>query len=139
MKSIKTIIVVVVFSLLLENISTEAWQGYGNMSSSNLTEIWTFINSSISNTLTNSKYQEFCTNLSNHLNKTWDPAWNVYVIKSTTQRDTILYGYAFRDHWMWYNGYTLDGLIILGFIIWKDYNCQGWNDVASLGKGGFSE
>lgn len=47
-----------------------------------------------------------------------------------TIRDSVLYGYAFRDHWFWYNGYkTTDGTQY-AFIIWKDYNCDPSNWVS---------
>jgi hypothetical protein len=36
--------------------------------------------------------------------------------------------YAFRDHWMWFNGYSYIGRTF-SFIIWKDYNCITWNSV----------
>ena len=49
-----------------------------------------------------------------------DPTW-----------DTVLYGYAFRQHWMWYNGYTVAGSSgkYYSFVIWKDYNCVAWHSV----------
>jgi hypothetical protein len=34
-------------------------------------------------------------------------------------------GYAFRDHWMWFNGYSYLSRTF-NFIIWKDYNCVAW-------------
>jgi hypothetical protein len=34
-------------------------------------------------------------------------------------------GYAFRDHWMWFNGYSYLGRTF-SFVIWKDYNCVAW-------------
>jgi hypothetical protein len=50
------------------------------------------------------------------------------VIKIITggNADSVLYGYAFRDHWMWYNGLLVDDGQCVSFIIWKDYNCVGW-------------
>ncbi len=129
MKNTKAIFFVLLLSLL-GNFSALDWQGYGNMSSSNLTDIWTFVNNNIGYAVTNSKHQEFTTNLSNYLNKLWDPAWNVFVIQTTVSKDTVVYGYAFRDHWMWYNGYVINNAF-LSFVIWKDYNCQGWIEPGS--------
>jgi hypothetical protein len=42
--------------------------------------------------------------------------------------DAIVVAYAFRDHWMWFNGYSYQGRTF-SFVIWKDYNCVTWNSV----------
>ena len=81
------------------------WQGYGNWSSSNLTEIWTFINGNIRTYTGNSDYDTFSAALSDRLNTIWAPYWNVLTIKTTAVFDTVLYGYAFHNHWLWYNDY----------------------------------
>ena len=61
------------------------------------------------------------------MNTLWNPAWNVVVVILTDNNaDTVLYGYAFRDHWMWYNGYLMADGKFVAFIIWKDYNCAKW-------------
>jgi hypothetical protein len=39
--------------------------------------------------------------------------------------DAVVIAYAFRDHWMWFNGYSYQGRTF-SFIIWKDYNCLAW-------------
>jgi hypothetical protein len=72
--------------------------------------------------------KDFVTAFSTYLNDLWDPAWNVVVIYITdkTNADSVLYGYAFRNHWMWYNGFLMDDGYYVTFIIWKDYNCVGW-------------
>lgn len=55
--------------------------------------------------------------------------------------DVVVYGYAFNNHWMWFNGYQ-DASIArkyFSFVIWKDYNCQGWKTVAQSGvRSGFA-
>lgn len=53
------------------------------------------------------------------------------IIHTTTADDTILYGYAFRNHWMWFNNYRLiaDGI---DFVVWKDYNCQAYQKVGTI-------
>ena len=54
--------------------------------------------------------------------------------------DSILYGYAFRSQWMWYNGVpnsVLPSNKIATLIVWKDYNCQAWSNIQT-GYGGFS-
>jgi hypothetical protein len=54
----------------------------------------------------------------------------VYIIVGNNG-DSVLYGYAFRDHWMWYNGLLLDSGNYVSFIIWKDYNCITWYTINS--------
>lgn len=44
---------------------------------------------------------------SDYLNNLWAPAWNVVIIYSNSldiNFDAVVYGYAFRNHWMWING-----------------------------------
>ncbi len=65
---------VFVFSILLSIVvlsQASDWQGYGNMSSSNLTSIWEFINNNIGSATslgTSSAYEKFGEDFSNHLN-----------------------------------------------------------------------
>jgi hypothetical protein len=47
----------------------------------------------------------------------------------------VLYGYAFRNHWFWFNGYPVPGAdFSYSFIIWKDYNCDTYS-FQFFGKG----
>ena len=39
----------------------------------------------------------------------------------------MVFGYAFRFHWMWHNDYR--GFSI---IVYKDYNCEEWRTYDSL-------
>lgn len=130
----KTLPILFLAAILLET-SCLNWQSAGNMSESNLTEIWSFINTKIRKDWTFSQiatggslFSDFSSNLSSHLNTLWASAWNVAMtyITDASNADTVVYGYAFRDHWMWYNGYQMDDGYYVGFIIWKDYNCAGW-------------
>lgn len=126
------------FALLLAYAALLNWQAAGNMSASNMTIIQGYINANFSmgeenlNTLPG-RVGPF----SDYLNGLWAPAWNVVIIyngKSNEKFDAILYGYAFRDHWMWINGLSLlsfsnpsSTITYYGTIlIWKDYNCKGW-------------
>lgn len=71
--------------------------------------------------------------ISTRLNSLWDPAWNVVITKTPAGYDTIVYGYAFRNQWMWINGITIPtSADVLSYIIWKDYNCQTWRGLAYL-------
>lgn len=126
--------VTILFFVFLTLTRQMGWQGKGNMSSSNLTDIWTFINGSISSYTAGARYDPFNTALSNHLNSLWAPAWNVFtVVMSSALYDTVVYGYAFNNHWMWFNNYQINGNV-LAFIIWKDYNCDGnWKTVGVNG------
>jgi hypothetical protein len=55
----------------------------------------------------------------------------VVYVTDKSNSDSVVYGYAFRDHWMWYNGYLMDDGKYVSFIIWKDYNCNGWASINS--------
>jgi hypothetical protein len=55
----------------------------------------------------------------------------VVYITDGTNSDSVVYGYAFRDHWMWYNGFLMDDGYYVTFIIWKDYNCITWSTINS--------
>lgn len=78
---------------------------------------------------------QFTNLVSNYLNDLWDPAWNVVVVYVNTpgsNGDSVLYGYAFRQHWLWLNGYKTNDDHYVSFIVWKDYNCAGnWFDVSN--------
>ena len=71
--------------------------------------------------------------LSDRLNTRWNPAWNVALtLTYYPTSDTILYGYAFRDQWMWFNALPQVSLRgrIASLVVWKDYNCQTWKYIA---------
>jgi hypothetical protein len=110
------------------------WQGAGNWTSSNLTDIWTFINANYNNLPAKggsvtfnqtATVEKFVT----YLNDLWDPFWNVVVAvvvaDTIASSEVVLYGYAFNDHWFWYNGYV-SADYVFGFVIWKDYKCGGY-------------
>jgi hypothetical protein len=67
----------------------------------------------------------FAKNLSDYLNSVWDQAWNVVLVQTSARADTVVDGYAFRNHWLWRNG-LFKGNQYYSIIIWKDYNCQSW-------------
>jgi hypothetical protein len=73
-------------------------------------------------------FSPFVEQFSTALNAKWDPAWNVAVTMAKGLVDSVLYGYAFNGHWYWYNGYD-NGKYYFAIIIWKDYNCHGWQTV----------
>jgi hypothetical protein len=119
------------------------WQASGNMSASNMSVVNSYIQTNFSSTYTNealtvaayTTITDFTTAFSTELNRQWDEAWNVVVVHINNARenvDSVLYGYAFRDHWMWFNGYAMDDGYYVGFIIWKDYNCLAWNTIREL-------
>lgn len=106
-----------------------------------LDSIFSYIDTNFTQYTSNSDYDAFNTAFSDELNRRWHPAWNIVTIKSLySTYDTVLYGYAFNNHWMWYSNYTsVPGTYITGgyisFVIWKDYNCQGWKTVGKNGQG----
>jgi hypothetical protein len=125
--------------LLLTCSSALNWQGAGSWGNGNMTIIWDYINANFSKAWTHNTcvsqgdttLTEFSSAFSTELNRLWDPAWNVVVVYITdgTNSDSVLYGYAFRDHWMWYNGFLMNDGYYVSFIIWKDYNCNGWASI----------
>lgn len=118
--------------------NTLNWQGTGNLSQANRTIIWGYINTNFSTTWTissvinqqASQITNFTTSFSDFLNNLWAPAWNTVAIYQYETKgynyDQILYGYAFRDHWMWFNGFKMDDGYYVNFVLWKDYNCVNW-------------
>jgi hypothetical protein len=119
--------------LILPHFHCVNWQGTGTLSYDMLNTIWNYINTNFDPKIAYSKIiakdltlTNFVTGLANQLNNQFDPAWNVVLpySTSTTSLDTILYGYGFNDHWLWYNGYKMNDGNFVSFIIWKDYNCQ---------------
>lgn len=119
-------------ALLMASALGEYWQSYGNMSESNITFINTTIKAIIGNMEknVNGNGQAAAKNISDALNAAWAPAWNV-VIYSTSQAidkaQSVVYGYAYNEHWLWYNYYTINTSVI----IWKDYNCGSWASLSS--------
>lgn len=104
------------------------WQGTGNLDNSNMTEIWSYVDQNLGRENYMGTLNYFATGLSNNLNTKWAPAWNVVVVKianADSYNDVVLYGYAFKNHWMWHNGWTSSQISgqTFSFVIWKDYNC----------------
>lgn len=121
--------------LILPNFHCLNWQATGNMPQEKMNAIWDYINSNFDFTLTsnaiyyaaNYPLESFAEGLSNDLNARFHRAWNVVVVHDGMQNsnsDAILYGYAFREHWFWYNGHPMTDNRYVGFVIWKDYNCN---------------
>lgn len=89
----------------------------------------------------NMPWTDFSKYISEKLTAKWDPAWNVVTvfnygtitINQTGDFRNVVYGYAFNNHWLWYNKYLVvqnpqspTSYIYFSFIIWKDYNCDTW-------------
>lgn len=133
MNSTQRLSILLILSLITSTLTVN-WQGTGNMTDSNMTEISTTINRfPITSTSTNTQINEVAKNISDYLNGLWAPAWNVVISKTTLPHDTVLYGYAFRNHWMWINGITIPTTTrTLAYIIWKDYNCRHWATLENI-------
>lgn len=65
--------------LLHHPVAALNWQGTGNFTDSNITYIWSFIETNIQGYFGEVIMQRFAKDLSTHLNTAWDPAWNVVV------------------------------------------------------------
>jgi hypothetical protein len=117
---------------LLGGVRCVQWQAAANISAANHTLIWSTINAGLTTYVPNAGsstgHSDLAQYISDSLNAAYDPAWNVFVFElvGDPTLDAVVVGYAFRDHWMWFNGYSYLGRTF-SFIIWKDYNCIAWN------------
>jgi hypothetical protein len=116
---------------LLGGVRCVQWQAAANISAANHTLIWSTIQSGLTsyvpNAVSSTDHTDLTKFISDTLNNAWDPACNVFVFElvGDPTLDAIVVAYAFRDHWMWFNGYSYLGRTF-SFIIWKDYNCVNW-------------
>jgi hypothetical protein len=131
MSKASTVVSFLVVVCLLGGVCCVQWQAAANISAANHTLIWSTIQSGLTSYVPNAgsttDHTDLAKFISDNLNNAWDPAWNVFVFElvGDTTVDAIVVGYAFRDHWMWFNGYSYLGRTF-SFIIWKDYNCMVW-------------
>ena len=132
-------IALVILSLASVSLCTN-WEYAGNWSATNTSAI----NTAITNTMTASRDATnlvygynlglFAKKLSENLEtvQNWAQFWNVFVIVQGTSSDSVVYGYAFNNHWLWKNNIQFAGVTPavtmpagkqIGLVIWKDYNC----------------
>jgi hypothetical protein len=134
MSKASTVVSFLVVVCLLGGVCCVQWQAAANISAANHTLIWSTIQSGLTSYVPNAgsttDHTDLAKFISDNLNNAWDPAWNVFVFElvGVTTLDAVVVGYAFRDHWMWFNGYSYLGRTF-SFIIWKDYNCIAWISV----------
>ena len=114
-----------VLLLLLAQLQAADWQASGSFEA----EMLAFVKDTIetaheSTALTPTK----AVYISRTLNGEYDPYWNTVsgVITDST-KDCVLFGYAFRGHWIWINNYKGSSRF---YVVWKDYNCFTPYDVA---------
>jgi hypothetical protein len=146
MSKTSTLVSLLVLFCFLGGVHCMQWQAASNISAANHTFIWSTIQSSLAyvqNSGPNTNLSAFAKNISDTLNSAWDPAWNVFAFQlvGDSTLDAVVVGYAFRDHWMWFNGYTYQTRTF-SFIIWKDYNCVTWisaDNTVVQGSIGFSQ
>lgn len=146
MKSFKSQGACLLFVLTLLAFAVPAlqleWQGIGNMTESNITQVRTFINQNpLPTNGISANLDNVAQNISTQLNDLWNPAWNVVVYSFSSNVDAVLYGYAFRGHWMWFNGLPnpVNSGLFMSYIIWKDFNCIEWRRLNSTSIGFTSE
>lgn len=97
--------------LLTHSLHALNWQGTGSgMNNTVITEIWTGLTGNLDSASTGLQRTGICKDISDRLNAQWNPAWNVVLLVTGSSYDTILYGYAFRSQWMWYNGVPTTGV-----------------------------
>lgn len=115
--------------LLSHTVTSLNWQGAGTVNNTVISRIWDHINANLTTALTgtqsDAQTDAFVKALSDEMNLLWSPAWNVVLVKGNKGYDTILYGYAYKDQWMWFNGipHPTTSTLDLCIIVWKDYNC----------------
>jgi hypothetical protein len=97
----------------------------GNFTDENITFIRHLYSNLLSNIGPTDPLGAITKRTSDVLNAEWDPAWNVVLARMSGQNNGVVYGYAFRNHWLWYNDFENTKITI---IIWKDYHCVEWND-----------
>lgn len=127
MHSKASLAIVLIAMLLADSLLAVNWQGTGSgMNNTVISEIWRNLVPNLETATRNNAYNPFVNDIATRLNNRWDPAWNVVLVTEKLGFDAILYGYAFRNQWMWYNGvpntYLSSRTITL--IVWKDYNCR---------------
>ena len=124
---------VVLLALTVPALQTD-WQGSGSMNTTVMTEIHTQINNNpITSSTSPADVDVIAQTISTRLNSLWDPAWNVMVSISPSSANTILYGYAFNNQWMWINGVSVPSTPrFCAYLIWKDCNCNQWKKMSEI-------
>lgn len=131
------LVALVLLALALPTLQLD-WQSHGNMTESNMTQIRALIASNpVPSGAQAPEIDNVAQNVSTNLNNLWDPAWNVIIYSLNTNVDAVVYGYAFRGHWLWFNGLPNpnNGGQYMTYIIWKDYNCIEWRFMNSTFTG----
>jgi hypothetical protein len=135
MSKASTVVSLFLLICFLGGVHCMQWQAAANISAANHTLIWAMIQGGFNTYIpnagsTSTNHTLMAGVISSNLNSAYDPAWNVFVFELVGDPtvDAIVIAYAFRDHWMWYNGYSYLGRTF-SFVIWKDYNCVTWNAV----------
>jgi hypothetical protein len=128
LNSLKGITLLVTFLTLLSLAKGLNWEASGNITSDHTTFFWNYINGNYESIVADYDQATFCMKFSQALNGKWDEAWNVIVVMSMKANDAVVYGYSYKDHWYWFNGYRF-GPWYISFVIWKDYNCHGWQKI----------
>lgn len=102
--------------------SFQAWEAMGNMTDY-VEGVRGYIDIALAKVKVSKVYMNGATYvLANSLNAKWDSYWNTAIfqkIDTNPALNAVVYGYAFRDHWLWFNSYAGTKY---SFIVWKDYN-----------------
>ena len=138
----KTSLAIILTAMLLaDSFHGLKWQGTGSgMNNTVITEIWAGLETNFLAALRGGGIASLTKELSDRLNARWNPAWNVFMMVTLSEYDAVVYGYAFKNQWMWYNGVPNPDLgtnFIGTIIVWKDYNCQDWKSISDYGSSSF--
>lgn len=122
--------------LLVDSLNCVNWQGTGSgLNNTVMTEIWKNLEANIDQavkSMDDAVITGLTKEMSERLNARWSSAWNVVLLMTSSVFDSIFYGYAFRDQWMWYNGVPFASQSYNSaatLIVWKDYNCHTWKNI----------
>jgi hypothetical protein len=90
----------------------------------------TKISSAITTAIAANNFSTMASSISSELNTVYHISWNVIVtspVSISTSGDTVVFGYAYKDHWLWIDNFGASNYSIT---IWKDYNCGVALDIA---------
>ena len=123
-------VIFVLMTCMLALASAQNWQASGEGRNGwpgqpsdnlepNLPTAYAIVDTAIADHSATNRTDLMARSISDGLGRLWDDAWNVAIVKlDGVDVNLVVFGYAFRFHWLWHNGYYG-----LSFVLWKDYNC----------------
>lgn len=116
---------------LVSSTCSLTWQGMGVMGKTDIAFVESSLQLNFARFLppSTTNFSKVIEAISKDLNKVWSSAWNVFVFETFDPSVTpTFFGYSFKGHWMWTNGYKYQNRNF-SIVIWKDNKCKVWNTV----------